>query len=77
MMRIYLFLLLSTMSFNTLAAADSYRWFHVTIETPWAIFIFLLPMVLFPAVLMVILYWRYAGRKPVVRDKAASLSKDN
>lgn len=43
-------------------AADSYRWFHVTIETPWAIFIFLLPMVLTPLVLMVILYWRFALR---------------
>jgi len=44
-------------------AADSYRWFRVTIETPWAIFIFLLPMVLFPAVLMAILYWRFSGKK--------------
>lgn len=43
-------------------AADSYRWFHVTIETPWAIFIFLLPMVLAPLVLMMFLYWRFAGR---------------
>lgn len=43
-------------------AADSYRWLHVTIDTPWAIFIFLLPMVLIPVVLMAILYWRYAGK---------------
>jgi len=44
-------------------AADSYRWLRVTIETPWAIFIFLLPMVLFPAILMAILYWRFSGKK--------------
>lgn len=43
-------------------AADSYRWLHVTIDTPWAIFIFLLPMVLIPVVLMAILYWRFAGK---------------
>ncbi len=48
---------------NVFAAADSYRWLHVTIDTPWAIFIFLLPMVLFPAILMAVLYWRYAGKE--------------
>ncbi len=59
-------------------AADSYRWLHVTIDTPWAIFIFLLPMVLIPVVLMAILYWRFSGNKsattaeppPLVRDAA-------
>ncbi len=45
---------------GTVWAADSYRWLHVTIETPWAIFLFLLPMVLVPVVLMAILYWRFA-----------------
>ncbi len=45
---------------STVWAADSYRWLHVTIETPWAIFLFLLPMVLVPIVLMAILYWRFA-----------------
>ncbi len=44
-------------------ATDSYRWLHVTIETPWAIFIFLLPMVLAAPVLMAILYWRFAFKK--------------
>lgn len=43
-------------------AADSYRWLHVTIDTPWAIFIFLLPMVLIPVILMAVLYWKYAGK---------------
>jgi len=45
------------------AATDSYRWLHVTIDTPWAIFIFLLPMVLLPAILMAILYWKFSGKK--------------
>jgi hypothetical protein len=44
-------------------AVDSYRYLHVTIDTPWAIFLFLLPIVLSPFILMVILYWRFAGRK--------------
>jgi len=48
---------------NAISATDSYRWLHVTIDTPWAIFIFLLPMVLLPAVLMAILYWRFSGKK--------------
>ena len=59
-------------------AADSYRWFHVTIETPWAIFIFLLPMVLTPLVLMVILYWRFAlrpGDKNAGRGRGAKKSE--
>jgi hypothetical protein len=47
---------------QSFAAADSYRWLHVTIDTPWSIFLFLLPMVLLPAILMAILYWRYAVR---------------
>ena len=41
-------------------AADSYRFLHVTIDTPWAIFIFLLFIVMFPFVLMAILYWYFA-----------------
>ena len=45
------------------AATDSYRWLHVTIDTPWAIFMFLLPMVMFPVVLMAFLYWRFAGKE--------------
>ena len=44
-------------------AADSYRFLHVTIDTPWAIFIFLLFIVMFPFVLMAILYWYFAFKK--------------
>ena len=38
------------------AAIDSYSFFHVTIETPWMIFIFLCFLILAPFVLMAILY---------------------
>lgn len=44
-------------------AVDSYRYLHVTINTPWAIFLFLLPIVLSPFIVMVVMYWRFAGRK--------------
>ncbi|MGD8567672.1 MAG: hypothetical protein PVJ39_06270 [Gammaproteobacteria bacterium] len=44
-------------------AADSYRYFHVSIETPWAIFIFLLLIILFPFVLSAILYWYFTFKK--------------
>ncbi len=45
------------------AAVDSYRYLHVTIDTPWSIFLVLLPMVLAPLVLMAVLVWRYAERR--------------
>ncbi len=45
------------------AAVDSYRYLHVTIDTPWSIFLLLLPMVLAPLVLMAVLVWRYAERR--------------
>lgn len=44
-------------------AVDSYRYLHVTIDTPWWIFMFLLPAVLSPFILMAILYWRFANKK--------------
>lgn len=44
-------------------AVDSYRYLHVTIETPWMIFLFLLPAVLSPFILMAILYWRVAIKR--------------
>jgi len=61
---ILLLLVVLFVSNNVFAAAtDSYRWLHVTIDTPWAIFLFLLPMVLLPVVLMAGLYWRFAGKE--------------
>lgn len=50
-------------------AVDSYRYLHVTIDTPWAIFLFLLPIVLSPFILMAIMYWRFAGRN---KDQSAA-----
>lgn len=51
------------LSNNVFAATDSYRWLHVTIDTPWAIFIFLLPLVMAPVILIAVLYWRFAGKE--------------
>jgi len=48
---------------TTALAVDSYRYAHVTIETPWMIFLFLLVIVLMPFIVMAILYWRYAFQK--------------
>lgn len=45
-------------------ALDSYRFLHVTIETPWLIFIFLLGAIFAPFVLMAVLVWRYTERRP-------------
>ena len=45
------------------AAVDSYRFAHVTIATPWYIFIFLLMGVFAPFVIMAVLAWRNAIRK--------------
>jgi uncharacterized membrane protein YadS len=45
------------------AAVDSYRYAHVTISTPWYIFIFLLMGVFAPFILMAVLAWRVAMRK--------------
>lgn len=66
---IYLFVGLVLLPLEVFAA-DSYRWLRVSPETPWAIFVFLLPMVLIPIVLMAILHWRYAGKsKQAQADK--------
>jgi uncharacterized membrane protein YadS len=45
------------------AAVDSYRFMHVTISTPWYIFLFLLMGVFAPFVLMAVLAWSNAVRK--------------
>lgn len=53
----------SLLAAGPVQAFDSYRYLHVTIDTPWLIFMFLLPIVLSPFILMAWLYWRYAGRR--------------
>ena len=45
------------------AQVDSYRYMHVTIETPWYIFLFLMMMVFIPFILMAVLAWKNAIRK--------------
>ena len=57
-------------------ALDSYRFLHVTIETPWAIFLFLLFMIFIPFVLMATLVWRYAERKVDPEKKQLLAEKD-
>lgn len=53
-------------------AVDSYRYLHVTIETPWLIFVFLFFLVFAPMILAVVLYWRHAmHRKGAERQDAA------
>ncbi len=72
---ISLFATFAALPMAAFAAADSYRWLHVTIDTPWMIFLFLLPMVLIPAVLMAVLYWKFAGRPAVELEKKKVKSK--
>ncbi|MDX8379898.1 MAG: hypothetical protein R8K48_07650 [Gallionella sp.] len=58
------FLSLAMMSATTAqAAVDSYRFAHVTIATPWYIFLFLLMGIFVPFVLMAVLSWRFAMKK--------------
>jgi uncharacterized BrkB/YihY/UPF0761 family membrane protein len=49
--------MLAVVSFPALASVDTYRYFHVTIDTVWLIFVFLLIIVLAPFILMAVLYW--------------------
>ena len=44
-------------------AVDSYRYLHVTIDTPWMIFVFLFFLVFAPMILSAILHLRNALRR--------------
>lgn len=48
---------------SSFAAADSYRFLHVTIDTPWAIFLIILTLIMIPFILMAVLYWYFAFKK--------------
>jgi len=50
-------------------AVDSYRFLHVTIDTPWYIFIFLFFLVFAPMILMAVLHWRTALKRSDENDK--------
>jgi hypothetical protein len=38
-------------------AFDTYRYFHVTLDSVWFVFLFLLPIVLSPFIVMAVVYW--------------------
>jgi len=61
----FILVLVSPMSW-----ADTYRYMHVTIDTPWLIFLGLLVAVMAPFILMAILYWRNAMRRNAEEDQA-------
>lgn len=48
---------------NEALAVDSYRYLHVTIDTPWMIFVFLFFLVFAPMILSAILHLRNAMRR--------------
>jgi len=50
-------------------AVDSYRYLHVTIDTPWTIFVFLFFLVFAPMILAVFLYWRSAMQRKDEQDE--------
>ncbi|MDE2342524.1 MAG: hypothetical protein KGL63_03890 [Betaproteobacteria bacterium] len=56
-------------------AFDSYRYLHVTIDTPWSIFLFLLIGIFAPFILMGVLVWRYSEHKPR-KPESTDNSKD-
>ena len=58
-----------------LAAVNSYRFMHVTINTPWHIFLFLLIGIFAPFILMVVLMWRNSLRKREQERQAAEPGK--
>jgi hypothetical protein len=51
------------LSAHDVYAIDSYRYLHVTIETPWSIFLFLLGFIFLPFILMGVLAWYFSNRK--------------
>jgi len=67
--RIGLALLAGVFATPVWPAVNSYRFLHVTIDTPWHLFLFLLMGVFAPFILMVVLMWRHSLRK---RDRADS-----
>jgi len=55
------------------ASVNSYRFLHVTIDTPWHIFLFLMMGIFAPFILMVVLMWRNSTRKrELARERAAA-----
>lgn len=67
--------LLLLLPLSAQAGLDSYSFFHVTIETPWAIFIFLCFLVLAPFVVMAILYWYFTLQRYKQKNKTVAESE--
>ncbi len=61
--RLCMALLTGALASPAWSAVNSYRFLHVTIDTPWHIFLFLLMGVFAPFILMVVLMWRNSLRK--------------
>jgi len=57
-------------------AIDSYRYLHVSIETPWMIFLFLLVAVFAPFILLVVLMWWRPVPKPMPSSKSEHENND-
>jgi len=57
-------------------AVDSYRFLHVTIDTPWFIFVFLFFLVFAPMILSAILHWRMAMRGGDEEDEDGIAGED-
>jgi hypothetical protein len=65
------FLILALLlSAHDVYAIDSYRYLHVTIETPWSIFLFLLGFIFLPFILMGVLSWYFSNRKRASKESA-------
>jgi hypothetical protein len=61
--------LLSLLYSGAVFAIDSYRYLHVSIETPWLIFLFLLVAIFIPFILMLVLMWRRPMHDPTAPSK--------
>ncbi len=57
-------------------AVDSYRFLHVTIDTPWFIFIFLFFLVFSPMILSAIIHWRHALKRDDENEESSEKEGD-
>ncbi len=60
MLALFMMLVATTAQAATL---DSYRFFHVSLQTVWWIGIGIFVLVMVPLVVAAVLYWRYAGKR--------------
>ena len=60
---IFFSIIVLSWSISAQASVDSYRYLHVSIDTPWAIFVFIFFLVFAPMILLIILHWWHATKK--------------